>query len=263
MNTTSPSGSHASAIHTIFSQATALESTYPSFARSLLFHALAIALVFGVVIAKPAMIPSIQPSVQVIPVEALRYVGNDRGGGREELLPASIGVAPPTSKTQITPPRVELAIANPLLPVMETITGPPHVQLAGEIGSPTGRNGPKSNGTGIGRSIGDGAGDSVGDGTSDYGTPGHGGVTIPRPIYMPDPEFSEAARKARHQGIVTLWVVLNAQGRVERERVYSSLGMGLDEQAIAAVRNWRFEPATKNGHPIPVQMYVEVSFRLY
>jgi protein TonB len=60
-----------------------------------------------------------------------------------------------------------------------------------------------------------------------------------------------------------LWVVLNAQGRVERERVYSSLGMGLDEKAIAAVRNWRFEPATKNGHPIPVQMYVEVSFRLY
>ncbi|MCU1311362.1 MAG: outer rane transport energization protein TonB [Candidatus Angelobacter sp.] len=263
MNTTSPSDSHASAIHTIFGQSTASESTYPSFARSLLFHALAIALVFGVVIVKPALIPPIGPSIVVVPTEAIQYVGNDRGGGRQEQLPASIGVAPPRAKTQITPPQVELTTANPLLPVMETITGPPHVQLAGEIGSPTGLNGPKSNGTGDGRSIGDGIGNSVGNGTSDIGVPGHGGVTIPRPIYMPDPEFSEAARKARHQGIVTLWVVLNAQGRVERERVHSSLGMGLDEQAIAAVRNWRFEPATKNGRPIPVQMYVEVSFRLY
>jgi TonB family protein len=224
---------------------------------------MAIAIVFAVVIAKPALIPSIRPSVVVIPVEAIEFAASDVGGSRPQQLPASIGVAPPTSKTRITPPQVELTTANPLLPVMETIIGPPHVQLAGEIGSPTGRIGPKSNGTGDGRSLGDGSGNSDGDGNGDVGIPGRGGVTIPRPIYMPDPEFSDAARKARHQGTVTLWVLLNAQGRIERERVYSSLGMGLDEQALATVRNWRFEPATRNGHPIPVQMYVEVSFRLY
>jgi TonB family protein len=215
------------------------------------------------VIAKPALITSIHPNVVVIPVEALQFVGSDIGGGRHQQLPASIGVAPPTSKTQITPPQVELAPANPLLPVMETIIGPPHVRLAGDIGSPTGRNGAKSNGTGDGHSVGDGSGNNVGDGNGDVGIPGHGGVTVPRAIYVPDPEYSDAARKARHQGTVTLWVLLNAQGRIERESVYSSLGMGLDEQALAAVRNWRFEPATRNGQPIPVQMYVEVSFRLY
>jgi len=41
------------------------------------------------------------------------------------------------------------------------------------------------------------------------------------------------------------------------------LGMGLDEKAIEAVRTWRFEPAKKDGQPVPVQMNVEVSFRLY
>jgi protein TonB len=215
------------------------------------------------VIAKPALIPTIKPNVIVFPVETLQFAASDVGGGRHQQLPASIGVAPPTSQTQITPPQVELPTSNPMLPMIQTILGPPRVQVAGEIGSPTGREGPKSNGRGDGHSIGDGAGNNVGDGKGDYGIPGHGGVSIPRSIFMPDPEYSDAARKARHQGTVTLWVVLNAQGRIEHERVYSSLGMGLDEQALAAVHNWRFEPATKNGQPIPVQMYVDVTFRLY
>ena len=83
MNTTSASArSHATEIHTIFGSAAAAESAYPSFARSLLFHAMAIAIVFAVVIAKPALIPSIRPSVVVIPVEAIEFAASDVGGGR-------------------------------------------------------------------------------------------------------------------------------------------------------------------------------------
>ena len=54
-----------------------------------------------------------------------------------------------------------------------------------------------------------------------------------------------------------------ADGRPRDIRVARSLGMGLDEKAIEAVRTWRFEPARKDGNPVAVQINVEVSFRLY
>lgn len=90
-----------------------------------------------------------------------------------------------------------------------------------------------------------------------------GGVSAPRAIYTPDPEYSEEARKARQQGTVVLWIVIDREGKPREARVVRSLGMGLDERAIDAVRRWRFEPAQKDGRPVAVQVNVEVSFRLY
>jgi TonB family protein len=90
-----------------------------------------------------------------------------------------------------------------------------------------------------------------------------GGVSAPRLIYGPDPEFSEEARKAKYQGVVVLWVIVGPDGRTHEIRVARTLGMGLDEKAVEAVRVWRFEPARKNGNPVPVQVTVEVNFRLY
>jgi TonB family protein len=92
---------------------------------------------------------------------------------------------------------------------------------------------------------------------------GKGGVTAPRPIYDPDPEYSDAARRAKYQGSVLLWLVVAPNGRPRNIRVQRSLGMGLDEKAIEAVSQWRFQPATLNGQPVAVQINVEVSFRLY
>jgi TonB family protein len=88
--------------------------------------------------------------------------------------------------------------------------------------------------------------------------PGIGGVTQPRPIYEPD-----AARKAKYQGSVLLWLVVGADGLPHNVRVQRSLGMGLDEKAIAAVSTWRFQPATLDGKPVAVEVNVQVSFRLY
>lgn len=88
-------------------------------------------------------------------------------------------------------------------------------------------------------------------------------MSAPRAIYEPDPEYSEEARKAEYQGKVILWVVVGPDGTPHDVRVGRSLGMGLDEKAIEAVRKWRFEPAMKHGHPVAVQVNVEVSFRLY
>ena len=90
-----------------------------------------------------------------------------------------------------------------------------------------------------------------------------GGGTRPRAIYDPDPDYSDAARKAKYQGSVVLWLVVGADGLPHNIRVQRSLGMGLDEKAVAAVSTWRFQPATLNGQPVAVEVNVEVSFRLY
>jgi TonB family protein len=58
-------------------------------------------------------------------------------------------------------------------------------------------------------------------------------------------------------------IVVSPDGRATNIRVVNSLGMGLDEKAIEAVKTWRFEPGQKNGHPVPFEMAVEVDFHLY
>lgn len=89
------------------------------------------------------------------------------------------------------------------------------------------------------------------------------GVTHPKTIYAPEPEYSDPARKARYQGICLLGVIVGADGRPVSVWITRPLGMGLDEKAIEAVQKWRFDPATKDGEPVAVLLYVEVSFRLY
>jgi len=88
-------------------------------------------------------------------------------------------------------------------------------------------------------------------------------VSAPRPIHTPDPEYSEEARSRRLQGSLVLWVVVDEKGDVVRIKISRCLGMGLDEQAVQAVAQWKFEPARMNAQPVAVQMNVEVTFHLY
>lgn len=89
------------------------------------------------------------------------------------------------------------------------------------------------------------------------------GVTRPRVINHPDPEYSKRARKAKYQGTCLLWLIVDPDGKTRDIRVQRAIGMGLDEEAIKAVKKWTFEPALKDGKPVAVQINVEVSFRLY
>lgn len=91
---------------------------------------------------------------------------------------------------------------------------------------------------------------------------GHG-ITPPKGTHMPQPKYSKEARKAKYQGTCLLWLIVGTDGRPHNIKVARSLGMGLDENAIEAVQKWRFQPATKDGQPVAVQINVEVSFRLY
>src|SRR5438876_253088 len=92
---------------------------------------------------------------------------------------------------------------------------------------------------------------------------GVGGVSSPRILYKPDPEYTEEARKAKYQGVCVLWLVVGPDGTPHDVRVSRALGMGLDQKAIEAVRQWKFEPARKDGKPVSVMVNVEVNFRLY
>jgi protein TonB len=88
-------------------------------------------------------------------------------------------------------------------------------------------------------------------------------VSAPKALFTPDPEYSEEARKAKYQGTVVLWLIVGADGHPRDVKIARTLGMGLDQKAIEAVRNWKFEPAMKDGRPVAVQINVEVNFRLY
>jgi TonB family protein len=88
-------------------------------------------------------------------------------------------------------------------------------------------------------------------------------VLAPRPIHTPVPEFSAQARQAKYQGTVVLGIVIDKAGKVSRIRLDRPLGMGLDENAMEGVKQWRFSPATRNGEPVAVAMEIEVSFNLY
>jgi TonB family protein len=89
-----------------------------------------------------------------------------------------------------------------------------------------------------------------------------GGVTAPSILLKVEPEYSEEARRARMQGKVVLFVIIDPQGKPGSLKVIRSLGLGLDEEAIKVVEQWRFRPGTKEGRPVAVQATIEVNFRL-
>lgn len=224
--------------------------------------------------------PSLDTPMPILPQKG-PTMGGGGGGGAREKMQAPQGKAPKLElKEQITPPAIVVKNDAPKLPVEASVMVPNNVRLPNSnlptIGVPLSKVvGPPSNGTGSGGGIGEGAGGGLGVGTGRGVGPGSGagygggplrvggGVSAPRPIETPDPEYSEEARKAKYQGVVVLWLVVGPDGRPHDMKVQRSLGMGLDQKAMEAVRRWKFEPATMNGKPVTVGISVEVNFRLY
>jgi TonB family protein len=89
-----------------------------------------------------------------------------------------------------------------------------------------------------------------------------GPVMAPRVLSKVEPEYSEEARLAALQGTVVLSVVIGADGMAQDIVVARPLGLGLDDKAVAAVSQWRFQPGTRGGEPVPVFATIEVNFRL-
>lgn len=222
------------------------------------------------------------PDTYALPV-AKEIVSGGGGGGDHDRLEAPKGRLPKLAMEQITPPQIVVRNEHPKLAVEPTVVVPPQVRLAENhmpnIGNPAAAvalpSAPPSNGTGSGGGIGSGSGGGVGVGHgpgvgagSGGGIGGGvfkvgGGISAPEAISTPDPEYTEEARNAKTQGTCILWLIVDEQGHPRDIKVVRGLGHGLDSKAVDAVKQWRFQPALKDGHPVNVQISVEVGFKLY
>jgi periplasmic protein TonB len=258
---------------------------------STLLHILVVAVIIGGTILGRRVVQQITKKQEVVtliapddipPLPPSKTVaGGGGGGGDRDKFQAPKGKLPKLSMEQITPPMVVVRNQNPKLAVDPSVVIPPEIKLAAtnlpNLGDPMSHlpAGIPSNGTGSGGGIGSGSGGGVGSGEGPGVGPGRGGgigggvfrvgggVSAPKALFAPDPEYSEEARKAKYQGTCVLWLVVGPDGRPRDIHIARSLGLGLDEKAIEAVKNWKFEPAMKDGKPVAVQINVEVDFRLY
>ena len=133
-----------------------------------------------------------------------------------------------------------------------------------------------SAGTGSGAGMGSGSGGGLGSGQGNGFGPGYGGntggglyqigggVSAPVVLHSVEAEFSDEARRAKYQGVCLISLIVDTQGNPQNIRIARALGMGLDEKAIEAIRQYKFKPAMKDGKtPVPVMITIEVDFRLY
>jgi TonB family protein len=256
-------------------------------AYSLAIHVGIIVLLLTVLSNKAVQKAAKDVTTLIAPVDLAEYQpkagpqkpsGGGGGGGDRSPLPAAKGRLPKIAPRQFTPPVQVFNNLNPKLPMEPTIIVPPDVNLPNnnlpQYGDPLAKIGPPSNGPGSGGGIGSGSGGGIGSGKGAGLGPGEGGgfgggvfrvgggVTAPVPLYRPEPEYSEEARKAKYQGTVVLYVEVDANGKPKNLKVMRSLGLGLDEKAIEAVEKWKFRPGYKDGKPVTVAATVEVNFRL-
>jgi TonB family protein len=100
------------------------------------------------------------------------------------------------------------------------------------------------------------------------------GVSSPKLLYAPDPEYTDQARRKRLQGKVVLSLTVDSKGIPQDVRVLHSLSetvdkklqaaaVSLDEKALTAVKQYRFDPALFQGKPVSVETTVEVNYRIY
>jgi protein TonB len=206
-------------------------------------------------------------------------MGGGGGGGAHDILQAPKGKLPKFEQDPIVPPMV-VKNDHPKLVEDPAIMMPKDIQLPNNnlpnLGDPkTSVVGPAANGTGDAGGMGSGSGGGIGSGNGNGYGPGTGGgyggglyhvgggVSAPQLIFAPDPEFSDEARRAKYQGVCVVSLVVDAQGNPQRVQVVRHLGMGLDEKALEAVRQYKFKPATLQGKAVPVEVNIEVNFRIY
>jgi periplasmic protein TonB len=254
---------------------------------SFVVHAAIIAII-GILLASHLHQRAIQKQTQVANVDIKPFIpvtpkgdkpmGGGGGGGSHDLADVSKGRLPKFAKEQITPPQI-IKNEHPKLAMEPTVVVPP-IKLPDsnmpDLGVPQSQQVQlASNGTGSGGGMGTGKGGGIGSGSGIGVGPGEGagyggglyhignGVSAPQLIHSVDPEFSDEARRAKYQGVCLVSLIVDAQGHPQNIHIVRRLGMGLDEKAEEAVRQYLFKPAYFQGKAVPVQISVEVNFRIY
>ncbi len=223
----------------------------------------------------PVVVP---PYIPPVTAPAPQAMGGGGGGGFHQPVEANKGHLPPVEKAPINPP--ELQVDHPKLAVAPAVVMPQQVKLPDNsmpnLGMPQstqvvmksqGRGSGSGFGVGGGGGIGAGDGGGIGSGTvGGYGggvMAVGGGVTAPVVIHKVEPEFTDAARRVKYQGVASVGLIVDAQGNPEDVHVVHPLGMGLDQKAVEAVRQYKFKPAMFKGRAVPVQMVIEVDFHMF
>jgi TonB family protein len=216
------------------------------------------------------------PPPKVLPVAPKE--GGGGGGGAHQVIEPTRGNPPKVvaPKMTITAPQI-LKIDHPKLaaepsemvkmpenPNMPNLglSNSPQIALASQgKGSGSGFGSGLGGGLGMGHGIGagPGSGGGYGGGLRSVG----GGVSAPTVLHSVEPEFTEEARQANFQGSCAIQLIVDAQGNPQNVHVVRHLGMGLDEKAIAAVRQYRFRPAMYQGQAVAVQIVIDVDFHLH
>jgi protein TonB len=280
-------GAHPVEIPFLFEQQ---EKRIPSaLAGSLASHILLAALVvFGIRYGganaiSPALLPD-QPNTNIIWLSQPGPGGGGGGGGnrmkeppRQAELPGKDKITVPVTKppkmemqevkkepdpvAQLNIPAKSLAAAQDSLPgAIEAPPGPPTLSQGSGSGGGAGTGTGSGVGPGTGSGLGPGSGGGTGGGVY---RPGNG-VTLPRVLHEERPQYTSDAMRAKVQGTVLLECVVRPDGSVGDVQVVRSLDptFGLDQQAVAAARKWRFAPGTRLGEPVPVLITIELTFTL-
>jgi TonB family protein len=240
----------------------------PAAAASVAFHGVALLLLLSFHFYPP---PPSGPRAEIrfIPLTAPpRIIAKSGGGGQRQAIPASRGQPPKPAPRQFTIPPTLVANLSPKLTLQTALIEAPDVNISSpDIGDPARRIGAPSGGLGGPWGIGDLGSGGLGKGP---GGPGQGTsarstmklTRQPQVIYKEEPEYSDEARKAHFEGTVILAFDVDTSGRAVNIRVVRSLGLGLDEKAIAAVTHWKFRPAIAGDKTVVAPAEVQVTFRL-
>ena len=214
------------------------------------------------------------PPPKILPVAKVQHGGG--GGGLRQPVEPTKGRPPEVAKVQLNAPQLA-RLEHPKLAAEPTMnvqmpdnskmmnigaTDSPQIKLASQgsgSGGGIGHGLGGGFGSGRGNGLGAGSGGGYGGGLMSVG----GGVSAPAVIYSVQPEFTPEARQANFQGTVGLQLIVDAQGNPQSVRVTRHLGKGLDEKAVEAVRQYKFRPAMYQGHPVAVQIVVDVEFHLH
>ncbi|MGB6959209.1 MAG: energy transducer TonB [Candidatus Acidiferrum sp.] len=93
--------------------------------------------------------------------------------------------------------------------------------------------------------------------------PGLDGVSLPVCVFCPSPEYTDLARTAKYRGTVELSLIVTKEGAVESVQVLKGAPFALAEQAVDAVKKWKFKPAKFAGKSVSVRVPVDIDFQLY
>jgi periplasmic protein TonB len=233
-------------------------------------HALAIGALLWLTVAHARDTRDTTPDLPVARLVWVAMPGPSGGGGGS---PAT--VAPPP---RLTPPPAARTLDTPtptVIPTEITPSAPAPVEPAPPVAvvadsSSSGAAGPGPAATGNGTGGGGGTGDGKGAGPGqDQGfgdgayRPGNG-VTSPVPLRRAPPAYTAEAVRARAQGVVTVECVVEPNGECGEVRVLRAFNppFGLDQEALAAARRWRFKPGMREGEPVPVLVNLEIEFTI-